>query len=100
MQVGIDIVEHKRINIKIAHKILTSKEMIQFNSLKSSQARTEYLSSRIAAKEAIIKATNLKYKFKDIEVLRTSGKPKLNIKNINLSISHERNYSTAICIIE
>ena len=55
--IGIDIVEHNRINIKIAHKILTKKELMIFNEKKN---QVEYLASRFCIKEAIIKATNKK----------------------------------------
>ena len=74
-------------------------------------------SGRFAAKEAIFKAlTDIienKYKIKwtDFEILNDkSGKPyvninaenikKLEIKNIELSISHCKEYATAVCIVE
>ncbi len=96
--IGVDIVKHSRVNFKIAKKVLTEKEIDQFNDISNDDAKKQYLSSRFAAKEAIIKATNKKYSFKDIEVLRTNGAPSINIDNIELSISHEEDYSIAFCI--
>jgi holo-[acyl-carrier protein] synthase len=96
--IGVDIVQHNRVNEKIARKILTKKELL---ILEKKANKIEYLASRFAAKEAIIKATNKKYLFKDIEVLNTAGgSPYCNIKNCKISISHEKNYSIAFCILE
>ncbi len=96
--IGVDIVKHSRVNLKIAKKVLTEKELEQLKDISNEEAKNQYLSSRFAAKEAIIKATNKKYSFKDIEVLRTNGAPSVNIKNLELSISHEEDYSVAFCI--
>ncbi len=96
--IGVDIVKHSRVNLKIASKVLTKKEMTQFNDITNQEAKKQYLSSRFAAKEAVIKATNKKYSFQDIEVLRTKGAPSININDLELSISHEEDYSVAFCI--
>ncbi len=98
MRVGVDIVEHARIDPRVARKILTQNELKQFEDITNTYSKKEYLCSRIAAKEAIIKATNKKYAFLDIEVLRTNEEPKVNIKGISISISHEKNISIAFCI--
>lgn len=100
MEIGTDIVEHARINLKIAKKVLAVAELNQFNKLITENQKIEYLASRIAGKEAIIKASNLKYTFKDIEIIRTEGKSIVNIDNIKLSIAHEKEYSIAFCLIE
>ncbi len=98
MRVGVDIVEHARIDTRIAKKILTPNELMQFGNITNENSQKEYLCSRIAAKEAIIKATNKKYTFLDIEVLRTNKEPQVNIKGISISLSHEKNISIAFCI--
>ncbi|MFV0289116.1 MAG: holo-ACP synthase [Mycoplasmatales bacterium] len=98
MEIGVDIVEHERVKKTIANKILTSKEKLQLDEIKNEQAKIEYVASRFAAKEAVIKATNKKYSFQEIEVLKTGNKPSCNIANIKLSISHEKKYSIAFCI--
>lgn len=99
--IGCDIVENKRIKLKIAKKILTSNELIFFNDINSEKRKIEFLASRFAAKEAIIKATNNKVDMKEIEVSNlNSGKPISNILGVHLSISHEDNYSIAYAIYE
>ena len=100
MKIGVDIVQNNRVNLRVANKIFTSNEMHQFEEINNDDAKTQYIASRFAAKEAIIKATNKKYSFLEIEVLRTNGQPKVNIENIELSISHEKDYSIAFCIYE
>lgn len=97
--IGTDIVEHQRINLNIAKRILTSAEFARFNSLNDG-LQVEYLASRFAAKEAIVKATNREYTVNQIEILNyPSGKPYCsNIDNIELSISHEKKYSVAFAI--
>lgn len=98
MEIGIDIVEHERIKLNLASKILTVNEYSQFEKLLNYEQKVEYLASRFAAKEAIIKATNKRYLLNEIEILRTDNKPKININNIKLSISHEKKYSVAMCV--
>lgn len=98
MSIGVDIVKHSRIDDKLTKKILTEKELTQYKNINNKNAKKEYLCSRFAAKEAIIKATNKKFTLKEIEVLRTEGKASVNIKGIELSISHEKDYSIAFCI--
>lgn len=100
MEVGVDIVDHKRINLKIAKKILTSKEEEQMQGISNDDAKIEYLASRFAAKEAIVKATNKKYTFQEIEVLRTNSQVKVNIEGIKISLSHEKDMSIAFCIYD
>lgn len=100
MEIGVDIVDHSRIDLKIYSKILVEKEVEQFDNMENELSKKQYLCSRIAAKEAIIKATNKKYGFQDIEVLQTDTKPLVNIEGIKLSLSHEKNISIAFCIYE
>lgn len=96
--IGCDIVQNDRVNLKIARKILTQKELEIFESKSN---KLEYLASRFAAKEAVIKATNKKYSFKEIEITNNEfGQPICNILEIMISISHEKNYSIAYAIWE
>ncbi len=98
---GIDIVENDRISVKIAKRLLTDAEYSEFLN-KNINLQVEYLASRFAAKEAIVKATNKKYSINKIEILNdNNGRPYCtNIDNITLSISHEKNYSVAVAILE
>lgn len=98
--VGTDIVENSRVNLKIAKRILTEMEYKIYLD-KHDDLKQEYLASRFAAKEAIVKATNKKYTVNQIEILNNSeGKPYSNIEGIELSISHENNYSVAFAIYQ
>ena len=121
--IGVDIVENRRIQKSIKNplfknRIYTSKELKQSNSVSN---KIGYFSKRFAAKEAFSKALGLGFRmnlnFKDIEVINDKmGKPyyvknkkitKIIQKNFKikkfkcfLSISDEKNYSTAFAIIQ
>mmetsp|Transcript_33536 Transcript_33536/g.34842 ORF Transcript_33536/g.34842 Transcript_33536/m.34842 type:complete len:161 (+) Transcript_33536:8-490(+) len=63
MGVGIDIVENIRISRVVAkyekgflRKVLHSKEQIEYNNIKVENKRIQYLTSRWAVKEALVKA--------------------------------------------
>ena len=121
--IGVDIVENKRIQKSIKNplfkkRIYTSKELKQSNTVNN---KVSYFSKRFAAKEAFSKALGTGFRmnlnFKDIEVINDKmGKPhyvknkkitniiqkNFKIKNFKcfLSISDEKNYSTAFAIIQ
>ena len=121
--IGVDIIENKRIknsikNIQFKKRIYSTKELNQSNSIKN---KINYFSKRFAAKEAFAKALgtgfSINLNFKDIEVINDKmGKPhfvktkKINnivcknfkVKKFNcfLSISDEKDYSTAFAIIQ
>lgn len=94
--IGCDIVEHERINLKIVKKVLFDEELAFYNE---SNNKVEYLASRFAAKEAIVKAMDRTIGFNDIRITNApSGKPVCNIEGIMLTISHEKNYSIAFAV--
>ncbi len=121
--IGTDIIENKRIkksikNNKFKKRIYSSNELKQANLLKN---EISFFSKRYAAKEAFTKALGTGFRnnlnFKDIEVINDKmGKPfylktkkitkivqkKFKVKNFNcfLSISDEKDYSTAFTIIQ
>ena len=121
--IGVDIVENRRIQKSIKNplfrkKIYTFKELKQSNNVID---KVGYFSKRFAAKEAFSKALGTGFRmnlnFKDIEVINDKmGKPyyvknkkitkiikkNFKIKNFKcfLSISDEKNYSTAFAIIQ
>ncbi len=98
--IGCDIVDNRRIKLKIAPKILVESEMVRFNEI-NEDLKIEYLASRFAIKEAIIKATNKQYNFSNIEIkTEKNGKPICNIDGMHISISHEKNYSLGYAIWE
>lgn len=116
---GVDIVEIKRIkkNVDIVgenfiNRIYTQKER-QYCESKNSQKYQHY-AGRFAAKEAAFKAISEKLDgkytitWKDIEVTNDKdGRPKIhiaemekyNIENIDVSISHCREYAIANVVI-
>ncbi len=111
MNIGVDIIDNRRMQTKIKRNpklitwILSNKEQNIFNSLKTELRQVEFLASRFAAKEAIIKATNKKFLFRKIEILNAaSGAPevfynKQKVNNLKISIAHEHNYSVAFAIL-
>ena len=121
--IGVDIVENKRIKKSIKNALF-KKRIYSFKELKKSNDvnnKVAYFSKRFAAKEAFSKALGTGFRmnlnFKDIEVVNDKmGKPyyvknkkitKIIQKNFKienfkffLSISDEKNYSTAFAIIQ
>ena len=121
--IGIDIIENQRIinsikNPKFKKRIFSTKELNQFLLAKN---KKNFFSKRFAAKEAFAKALGTGFtnnlNFKDIEVINNKlGKPyykknkkiskiiqkKFKVKNFDcfLSISDEKDFSTAFTIIQ
>ena len=116
--IGIDLVEVQRINEAIIknenflYKILTQKEIEYVNSFQNKESHT---AGFFACKEAVMKALEncKKISFTDIEILhKESGKPYIklygeakcvfeqcDLNKIEVSISQDKNYATAICVI-
>lgn len=111
--IGIDIVENKRISSKLEDisfvlRILSTEEKKQYDILKSSKRKLEYLSGRFACKEAIFKALSSgdgTMNYSDISILNDEfGKPYVKINNVvkkefYVSISHEKEYTVAQAIL-
>ena len=121
--IGVDIVENDRVknsikNFKFKKRIYSTNELKQSSLLKN---KASYFSKRFAAKEAFAKALGTGFRnglnFNDIEVINDKmGKPyftktkkitklvqkKFKVKNFNcfLSISDDKDYSTAFAIIQ
>ena len=111
--VGIDIVEFNQIKAKLSDKfikrILSSNELIRYNTITNKQRKLEYISGRFAAKEAytkIYKKFDEHLNFTDVEVLNDElGAPYIKSKyrpedTVLVSISHSDNYVVAICTLE
>ncbi len=121
--VGVDIIQNNRIKNSIKNHKFRDR-IYSINELKlstSSKNKIGYFSKRFAAKEAFAKALGTGFRndlnFKDIEIMNDKfGKPyysktkkitkiikkKFKVKNFNcfLSISDEKEYSTAFTIIQ
>ncbi|MCY4178289.1 MAG: holo-ACP synthase [Endozoicomonadaceae bacterium] len=119
--IGTDIVSARRIQAvqmqmgdRFAKRILTPDEFHLYEQRKRSYL---YLASRFAAKEATAKALGTgigKVSFRDIETQHTENgapfimlyrhakilKNKLNIQNIHLSVSDEKEFVVAFVIME
>ena len=121
--IGVDIIDNKRIktsikNSKFKNRIYSLKELKQSTLFKN---KVNYFSKRFAAKEAFAKALGTGFRknlnYKDIEVINDKmGKPyyikskkiiklvqkTFKVKKFNcfLSISDEKDYSTAFTIIQ
>lgn len=107
-KVGIDLVYLKRFENKIAdwrfiEKILTPNEINLYKQLKHVNHQVNFLAGRFACKEAYAKALKKGIgliDFHDIEVLKDENNaPILNIKNADVSISHDQDYVIAIIIM-
>ena len=112
--IGTDIIEINRIkaienNESFLKRIYTKKE-IEYCENKKTQKYQSY-AARFAAKEAIYKAISElidEFKWTDFEILnRKNGKPYVNlkininnIKEINISLSHCKEYATAYVVVE
>ena len=121
--IGVDIVENDRVknsikNFKFKKRIYSTNELKQSSLLKN---KASYFSKRFAAKEAFAKALGTGFRnglnFNDIEVINDKmGKPyftktkkitklvqknfKVNNFNCFLSISDNKDFSTAFAIIQ
>ena len=121
--IGVDIIHNNRIKNSIKNHKFRDR-IYSINELKlsaSSKNKIGYFSKRFAAKEAFAKALGTGFRnnlnFKDIEIINDKlGKPyysktkkitqiirkEFKVKNFDcfLSISDEKEYSTAFAIIE
>ena len=121
--IGVDIIKNKRLqfslkNKKFINRMFTKNEIELSSMLKK---KINFFSKRFAAKESLAKAIGTGFRnnlnFKDIEIINDKkGKPQFTktkkikkivqkqfkVKNYNcfLSISDEKEYSTAFTIIQ
>ena len=119
LRTGIDIIEIERIkesientNGKFCERVYTQKE-IKYCESKRNQKYQHY-AARFAAKEAVFKAISAELKdkydisWKDIEIINDEkGRPQVNIltdkiygiENIDISLSHCKQYAVANVIV-
>ena len=119
---GVDLVDHARIEkiiqtreLKFINKVLSKNEKKRYSSVR---IKAQYLASRFAAKEALGKALKTGITnpllFTNIGIVSIASSPPhfefsrrlqdylkyLTIKNIHLSISHEKRFSVAMVTVE
>ncbi len=122
MKTGIDITKVDRFvrEIKDQHflkRIFTQREILHIFEHNTEQGRLERLAGKFSAKEAVSKAMGVGIangiNFIDIEILPNEfGAPTVTLHNgarekfinlcyeqIEVSISHDEDYATAVCII-
>ena len=109
--IGVDIVENRRFSNKprgFLERIFTDNELLEGLDRRG---EVEFLASRFAAKEAFVKALGTgfgKIQPKDIEIREDSlGRPSITLLKeipvmplVHLSISHEKEYSVAMVVLE
>ena len=113
---GTDIIEIERIRKAVAKKIFrdnvfTETEQAYCESRGKNSAAS--YAARFAAKEAFFKAlgTGIILPLTDVEIINDKrGAPKINLRgkvaalveseNILLSLSHSKDFATAVCIIK
>ncbi|CAK89475.1 unnamed protein product (macronuclear) [Paramecium tetraurelia] len=122
--IGVDIVNNQRmLNIIKAQyaerflvKVLHPSEIEQFKGKSTIQLQQQFLASRWAVKEALVKASSFKeLVFPEVEICRKHDKPNIVLHNTNLeyfkknfgndyeiqvSISHEDSYSIGFVILQ
>ena len=111
--IGTDIIEIERIKKAVAKKhfkdsVFTEHEQIYCES-RGSHSAASY-AARFAAKEAFFKAmgTGIFTRLTDVEIVKDErGAPQINLRGrlkvdgkISVSLSHSKDFATAICIIE
>lgn len=111
--VGIDVVDIARfddIKAEFVQRVLSVDEYEEFRTFVLDKRKREFLSARIAVKEAYVKACGTGFRgisFTDLTVKKDSlGKPYLIVFNtvsddiIHISISHSDTTAVAVVIIE
>lgn len=112
--VGTDIVETARIREVMereeafARRVFTQAEL-DYSLPK--QSKYLHLAARFAAKEAVAKALGRSFSWQDVEVVNNAlGKPDVKLHGeakgaagnarVHLSVSHTKNYASAVAIVE
>lgn len=114
MEIGIDIEQNERFKTISKNFINRAFTQSEIDYAEKFVNKHEVFCSLWCVKEATVKAfSNLKIRFQDIEVSNTKeGRPfivknevikkeltKLGFSDIKISLSHAKNYSTAVCLI-
>lgn len=106
MNVGIDLVEHKDIidkDERFIRYILSNLEYNYYRNIQNDKRKVEYVASRFACKEAVIKCLEKRINFQEISILnKENGAPYIQINEqiskLQISLSHTDSYSVAIVI--
>ena len=105
VKIGCDVVHISRFKKVLTRTPLARRRI--FLSKEDSNASFEQLAGIFAAKEAVIKALELKVgRWREIEIVKSkNGRPKIKLKRSNrqiinqdISISHDGDYAIAVAI--
>lgn len=109
--IGTDIIELTRIEKvnredRLAHRILSHRELDKYLSITDAARKVEYLAGRFAVKEAYSKALGSgigrTIAFKEVSCInQPNGKPSIEDDlNAHVSISHSKEYAIAMVVLE
>lgn len=107
--IGVDVCQNKRVSKRIIDRVLSEEEKSRYLSFSNERRKLEFLSGRFAAKEAIIKALSQAGQevfMRDLVIINdemerpTLKSPKFDNMKIFVSISHEREYSIGLAVVE
>jgi holo-[acyl-carrier protein] synthase len=112
--VGTDIVETGRIRDVMEREESFARRVFTQAELDYSLARQSkylHLAARFAAKEAVAKALGRSFSWRDVEVVNNAlGKPEVKLygqakgaagrARVHLSVSHTKNYASAVVVVE
>ena len=97
--IGVDLVDFKRIELKIARKVLSKKELEIYDTL-TDNLKKEYIAERFAVKEALFKADNSFFNYDEVSVLNDEkGKPYLDNIDGFVSIAHDGGMVCAFVVL-
>lgn len=106
---GIDIVQNERLKPEHSRRVLSERETVMMETFTNPSRKLEFLCGRFALKEAIIKAighTEYRLGMRDITILNDEtgmpyvAEPQLENILFHISLSHEKDYSVGLCILE
>lgn len=109
--IGIDLVEHKDIinkDDKFIRRVLSDLEYEIYSKITNKKRQIEYVASRFASKEALLKAYKVfpqHIDFKDVSILNNPTTKEPYVKcdklkdNIEITITHTDNYSVAFVLV-
>ncbi|WP_425379234.1 holo-ACP synthase [Spiroplasma endosymbiont of Polydrusus pterygomalis] len=105
--VGIDIVQNKRIKLSTAFvkKLLSPVELKQYKTFFDKSARRQFLAGRWVVKEALVKALDIRVILNEVTIylkddnnLLVEGLSLAQNEIVHVSLSHERDYSVGLAV--
>lgn len=106
--IGVDLVDLRRIRMaahrpRVAQYVFLDEEL---EEMKQSRDEVEFLASRLATKEAVIKAAPMPLTFQDFAIVKERGKPSVRFLkpehqqyNFFISLSHAPDHAVACAVL-